>query len=125
MLSASDLADMREVAREAMPDRVRILRPGTTEDPMGGTMSGPPQTIGEEICAFSTNLSSSALVGDVQRTSADGVFTLPGDTTLDVRPQDQAQLIGEAEAGPTYEVQGYLERGGRFEITKRVLVARV
>jgi hypothetical protein len=120
MLTATDIAEMRAVAKEAMPDRVRIYRPSTEEDPMGGLGGGLPALIGEEDCAFSTSLSSSALVGDDQRTSADGVFTLPGDTTLDVRPQDKAQLVG----GPTYEVQGYLERGGRFEITKRVLVAR-
>lgn len=112
---------MRETARGFMPDRVRILRPGTTEDPMGGATSGPLVLIGEEVCAFATNLSTSALVGDVQRTTADGVFTLPGDSTMDVRPQDRAELVG----GPTYEVQGYLERGGRFQITKRVLVSRV
>ncbi len=102
MLSASDVADMRAVAREAMPDRVRILRPGTTEDPMGGSIVGTPTLIGEEDCAFTTSLSASALVGDQQRTSADGVFTLPGDTLLDIKPQDQAQLIG----GQLYELQG-------------------
>jgi hypothetical protein len=120
MLSASELQELRDAAKEAMPDRVRILRPAAGEDPMGGSSGGAPTVIGEEVCAFTTNLSSSALVGDQQRTSADGVFTLPGDTALDVRPQDQAQLIG----GPLYEVQGHAERGGRFSVTKRVLVAR-
>ncbi len=121
MLSTQDIAEMRAVAKEAMPDRVRIFRPGAEEDPMGGTVPSAPVLIGEETCAFTTNVSQNALVSDQQRTSADGLLSLPGDTTLDIRPQDRAQLVGDAVM---YEVQGYAERAGRYVITKRVLVAR-
>lgn len=88
---------------------------------MGGVIPGDPEDLGEEVCAVTSSVSSAALVGDDQRTSADAVFTIPGDSPLDILPSDQIQLVG----GPRYEVQGYAERTGAWQIRKRVLAARV
>lgn len=120
MLSSQDLAELREGALLGMPDTVEFRRPGADADPMGGTGGGVGSVLGTSPCALTTNLSSAALVGDDQRTSADGLLVLPGDLSIDVQPQDQAVVAGEV-----YEVQGRPERSGRWQITKRLLVARL
>jgi hypothetical protein len=111
---------MRAIAREGMVETLEVLRKGTEQDPMGGTAPGEPVVVDTSVCSFSTRASSASLVGDAQRNSADGLVKVPGDETLDVRPEDQVRI-----AGQVYEVQGHLTRSGTYTITKQMLVARV
>lgn len=122
MLSAKDLADLRALAKAWMPDRIQVIRPGDDEDPMGGGGGGPTTVVGEEQAAISSYVSQSQLVGDQQRVAADLSVTIPGDSTIDIQPQDRVKILPD---GITYEVQGYPERAGRFQITKQLLVSRL
>jgi hypothetical protein len=122
MLSGDDLKDMRDAANLAMPDQLELLRDMSSgEDEMGGRSEPDWQVVGTSICALSSTISQSALVGPEQRTTSDAVVTIPGDSPLEPEPDDRIQVVG----GHEYEVQGYAERSGRFQITKRMLVARI
>lgn len=119
MLSSADIGELRNAAKEAMPSTMQLWRGTRTEMPGGGSTVAW-SNIGTSVCAIGTSLSRTALVGDQARTEADAVVTFPGDSTLDVRPEDRLVVDGTE-----YEVQGYAEREDRWQITRRVLVSRV
>lgn len=120
MFSDSDLQELRDAARLAMPSTARLLRSEETTDPLGNTIPGEAVEVGSSICAITTNLSQSALVGDQGRTTADAVVILPGDTALAPLPTDQLEVDGQV-----YELQGWADKSGRWGITRRVLVSRL
>lgn len=121
MFEPSDIAELRDTAKMAMPSTVELFRPAESPYPGGGTdRSGNPVSMGTSECAVRTNVSSTALIGDSQRTESDAVIVLPGDTPLDIRPTDRMQVDGVM-----YEVQGFADREDPWIITRRVLVSRV
>lgn len=96
MLSAEDLAGMREQQEEAQPDTAVISRPVRTSDSAGGFTTSLT-TVATVDCRLVRTRAQEVLAGNREVTYTDWTITLPYGT--DVRPDDVITINAQ-----TYQV---------------------
>jgi len=119
MLSASDLAAMREAQDAALPDTCTIRRKTLVSDGMGGYTETWSDLATGVKCRIATSRyrPEEAAIAEKFTGRTLWMLTLPAGT--DVTNEDRVVL-----SGTTYEVVGVLSAGS-WEMCRRVLVVEV
>lgn len=121
MLSAVEIAAMRALQDEALPDTCTIMRATSVSDGMGGMTSTWANVATDVACRLATTASyrpAEGVTADMVALTVMHMLTLPALT--DIESADRVDV-----GGTVYEVAGVLSPGGATETARRVLLSKV
>lgn len=123
MLTATELADMRQAILEALPDTGQVTRPTRAADGLGGQTVTYTTAIAAVACRLSLPTGGTPGISQLGKEIAERlgnrtIFVASFPYNTDVRDGDRLAVNGK-----TYEVLAIIN--GSWEIARRAMVARV